>query len=116
MYYLIYFALQRLLATLCCLLLAVNVCHSQQEISIGDLLEEAKIDVDNELLKNVEKELPAKEAGAAGQPAKDAEGESTPRPRLFRPKQNRPSFKNILQQRAQDQQKSGSLFFAKSLV
>jgi hypothetical protein len=106
-----FFFQQRLLATLCCLLLASNVCLSQKEISIGDLLEEAKIDA-NDLLKEVDtskekaSQIPKeekKETADADEPV------STPRPRLFKPKQGRPAFQKILQQKLQDQQKSESL-------
>jgi hypothetical protein len=87
------------------------VCLSQKEISIGELLEEAKIDA-NDLLKEVDtskekaSQIPKeekKETADADEPV------STPRPRLFKPKQGRPAFQKILQQKLQDQQKSESL-------
>ena len=87
--------------------MTAQVCLSQQEISIGELLEEAKIDPDN-LLKEVgiEKE-PAVESPAPA--AKEPEPETAPaqRPRLFRPKQQRPSLQKSLKS-LQDQQRSES--------
>jgi hypothetical protein len=110
--------LQRFLATVCCLLLAVNLCSSQQEISITELLEEAKIIDTNKdnLLKEAAAEVkkdstgpPKKETGLKKEPEAAEESEaSTQRPRLFRPKGNRPSFKNVLQAKIQDQQRSES--------
>jgi len=110
--------LQRFLATVCCLLLAINLVSSQQEISITELLEEAKIDTNKDnLLKEagtpeVKKDSaapPKKETGLKkeSEPAEESEA-SSQRPRLFRPKGNRPSFKNILQAKIQDQQRSES--------
>ncbi len=102
---------QRLLATLCCLLLAANVCLSQKEISIGELLEEAKIDA-NDLLKEVDTSKEKASQIPKEEKKETVEGDepvSTPRPRLFKPKQGRPAFQKILQQKLQDQQKSESL-------
>jgi hypothetical protein len=74
-------------------------------------LEEAKIDA-NDLLKEVDtskekaSQIPKeekKETADADEPV------LTPRPRLFKPKQGRPAFQKILQQKLQDQQKSESL-------
>ena len=69
-------------------------------------MEEAKIDA-NELLKEVDtsKEIPKEEK----KDSESADGAvSTPRPRLFKPKQSRPAFQKILQQKLQDQQKAES--------
>ena len=89
--------------------MTAQVCLSQQEVSIGELLEEAKIDPDN-LLKEVNAAV-EKEAGtesptlAVKEP--EADTASTPRPRLFRPKQQRPSLQKSLKS-LQDQQRSES--------
>jgi hypothetical protein len=85
---------QRFFGTLCCLLLVAVACSAQQEISIGELLEEAKIDADS-LIKEVNS---AAEKESEKEAVKEAEPEtaSTPRPRLFRPKQNRPAFQKNL--------------------
>ena len=104
--------LQKHFATFCCLLLLLLLTASvseaqlqekEKEPSIGELLEEAKIDADT-LVKEVNVAV-EKEEEKAEAPVK--EPDSTPKPRLFKPRLNRPSFQKNLKN-LQDQQKAES--------